>query len=204
MATLLYQPALLHEPLPDGREQNLFFLVARMVEHVRGHFRLQTEVHQQRGVTAVIQNHVRHAAIGPFKDTMSVFPVLLEGFALHREYRRAGGGNGGSGVILRRIDIAGRPAHVGAKRREGLDQHGGLDGHMQRAGDTGPAQRLLGPVFLAGGHQAGHFGFGNGDFLAAPIGEADVLDDIIGVRSFRLGRLAHGGPLALLCDPHVS
>ena len=35
------------------------------------------------------------------------------------------------------------PAHVGAERGERLDQHGGLDGHVQRAGDAG-ARRAAG------------------------------------------------------------
>ena len=39
-----------------------------------------------------------------------------------------------------------------------------------------PLQRLLRAVFLARGHQAGHLGLGDGDFLAAPVGQADVLD----------------------------
>src|ERR1700757_586347 len=56
---------------------------------------------------------------------------------------------------------------------------------MQRAGDAGAAQRLLRPEFLAGRHQAGHFGFGDSDLLAAPIRKTDVLDDVIGGRSMR-------------------
>jgi hypothetical protein len=36
------------------------------------------------------------------------------------------------------------------------------------------AQRLLGAVFLARRHQAGHLGLGDGDFLAAPFGRPDV------------------------------
>jgi len=36
------------------------------------------------------------------------------------------------------------PADLGAKRGERLDQHRGLDGHVQRAGDPGTAQRLAG------------------------------------------------------------
>ncbi len=48
--------------------------------------------------------------------------------------------------------------------------------------DARAAQRLLGAVFLARRHQAGHLGLGDGDFLAAPFGEADVLDDVVGGR----------------------
>ena len=56
----------------------------------------------------------------------------------------------------------------------------GLDGHVQGAGDAGALQRLLGAVFLAHRHQARHLGLGDVDFLAAPVGERDVLDDVVG------------------------
>ena len=47
-----------------------------------------------------------------------------------------------------------------------------------------------GPAELfPGRHQAGHFGLGDGDFLAPPIGKLDVLDGVV---------LAHGGVLRLL------
>jgi hypothetical protein len=48
------------------------------------------------------------------------------------------------------------------------------------AGDARAAQRLGGGEFLAHGHQAGHLGLGDGDFLAAPVGEADVGDLVVG------------------------
>ena len=46
-----------------------------------------------------------------------------------------------------------------------------------------PFKRLLRAVFLARRHQAGHFGLGERDFLAAEFGEANVFDDVFG-RSF--------------------
>ncbi len=55
----------------------------------------------------------------------------------------------------------------------------GLDGHVQRAGDARALERLAGAKFGAGRHQARHFGLGDGDFLAAPIGQPDVGDHII-------------------------
>ena len=33
--------------------------------------------------------------------------------------------------------------------------------------------------FLADRHQAGHFGFGDADFLAAPVGQGQVGDDVV-------------------------
>ena len=36
------------------------------------------------------------------------------------------------------------PAHVGAEGDERLDEHGGLHGHVQRAGDAGAGEGLVG------------------------------------------------------------
>ena len=90
-------------------------------------------------------------------------------------------GNAGLGdrrgrLVLRAEDVAACPAHRSAQLGQGLDQHGRLDRHVQRAGHPDPFQGFLGAVFLADGHQAGHFLLGHGDFLAAPIGEAEVPD----------------------------
>ena len=71
-------------------------------------------------------------------------PVLLERLALPGEDRDARGslgravgadGDRGGGVVLGGEDVAGGPAHLGAERDERLDQHRGLDRHVQRAGD---------------------------------------------------------------------
>ena len=47
---------------------------------------------------------------------------------------RADDDRGGS-VVLGGEDVAGDPAHLGAERGQRLDQHRGLDGHVQRAHD---------------------------------------------------------------------
>jgi hypothetical protein len=52
------------------------------------------------------------------------------------------------------------------------------DGHVQRAGDARTLERLARAEFLAHGHQAGHLAFGDGDLLAAPLGQRNVLDDV--------------------------
>jgi hypothetical protein len=147
-------------------------LRCRVMEHVRRRSACDAEMHEQRGVAAVVQNHVRGAAVGPFENAVGVFPILLERFAFDGKDRRAAGGDRGGGMILRRVDVAGGPADVGAERLERVDQHRGLDGHVQRTGNPRAAQRLLGPVFFAGRHQPGHFGLGDSEFLTAPFGEA--------------------------------
>ncbi len=136
---------------------------------------------QHRGVAAVVEDHVRRAAVSPLEDLVGVFPIVFQALALDGEHRRAGGGDGGRGVVLRRIDVARGPAHVGAERLERLDENAGLDGHVQRAGDAGALERLLRAVFGAGGHEAGHFRLGDVELLAAPLGELDVCDGVIGM-----------------------
>ena len=59
--------------------------------------------------------------------------------------------------------------------------------------DARSLERLLGSVFLAGRHQAGHFRFSERDFLAAELGERDVLDDVVAGLGFRLCRSSHDG-----------
>ena len=177
-------------------EDFLFFRIVLVEEHgivVLGAIAL---MHEHGGVTAVVENHVGGAAAVPVEQLGGVIPIVLQAFTLDREHRNAGSGNRGGGVILRRIDVARDPAHIGAERGERLDQHCGLDGHVQRAGNARALQRLLGAVFLARLHQAGHFGFGQRDFLAAEIGERNVLDDVVaGGGGFRLGGSGHGDPL---------
>ena len=87
-----------------------------------------------------------------------------------------------------------RPAHFGAQGLQRLDQHGGLDRHVQRPGDARAAQRLLAGEFLADRHQARHLRFGDADFLAAPVGELEVGNDEIaaGFSGFEYG--AHLAP----------
>ena len=61
-----------------------------------------------------------------------------------------------------------------------LDQDGRLDGHVERAGDPRTLEGLARGVLLADGHEAGHLGFGDGDLAAAPTGERDVGDVVVG------------------------
>ena len=66
------------------------------------------------------------------------------------------------------------PPRLAAAGLQGPHQHGGLDGHVDAARDACTLERLaLGELF-ADGHQAGHLGFGDLDFLAAPGGKRKV------------------------------
>ncbi len=83
-------------------------------------------------------------------------------------------GHGGGGVVLGGEDVAAGPAHLGAQGGQGLDEHGGLDGHVQRAGDPGAPQRLLGAVLGPHGHEAGHLVLGQLDLLAPELGQGEI------------------------------
>ena len=105
---------------------------------------------------------------------MRVVPVFGQRFPLAGKHGNAADRNRGRRVVLGRKDVAGSPAHLGAQRPQRLDQHRGLDRHVQAAADAGAAQRLLGREFFADRHQPRHFGFGDPDLLAAPFGQRKV------------------------------
>ncbi|KAG0928240.1 hypothetical protein G6F63_014668 [Rhizopus arrhizus] len=80
----------------------------------------------------------------------------------------------------------------------GLDQHRGLDGHVQRAGHAHALQRQLGLVLAADRHQARHLVLGDVQFLAAPVGQRDVADLVITFGGEGLGNSVHS------CAPVVG
>ena len=131
-------------------------------------------VDQQGGVAAVVHDQLRALAARVAQRLVGAPPVVFERLALPGEHRHAGGGNGGGGVILGGENIAARPADRRAQVDQRLDQHRRLDGHVQRPGDPHALQRLRGGVLSADRHQAGHLVLGDGDLLAAPIGQAQV------------------------------
>ena len=83
-------------------------------------------------------------------------------------------------MVLGGEDVAAGPTDLGAEGNQGLDEDGGLDRHVQAAGDPGSCERLgfaeLGPH----GHQAGHLVLGEVDLLAAELSEAEVGDLEVG------------------------
>ena len=162
----------------------LLGLGARGIRHRARGLELLALVDEQRGVAAVVEDHVR-ATVRPRQRLLGAPPVLLERLALPGEdrdalrlVRRAVGTDGDrrGGVVLRREDVARGPADLGAERDERLDQHGGLDRHVQRAGDARALERLRRGELLARLHQAGHLVLGELDLLAAEVGEREVGD----------------------------
>ena len=175
------------QPRLDGGEQDLFLLVGRLVE--KGGIAIlgaNPEMDEEGGVAAVVEDHVRRAAVGPLEDVVGVLPIVLEALAFEGEHGDAGGGDRGCCVVLRRVDVAGGPADIGAERGKRLDQHRGLDGHVQGACDARALERLLRGIFLAHRHEPRHLGLGDVDFLAAPGGEANVLDVVVHAVTLRI------------------
>ncbi len=177
-------------------DSKLLRIGAGRVRHGAGALELDSFVHEQRRVTAVVEQHVR-PALGPGEGLLGAPPVLLERLAFPGEDGDASrlvrcplraDGNRRRGVILRGEDVARGPADLRAERDQRLDQHGGLDRHVQRAGDLGAAQRLRGPVLAPRRHQARHLVLGQLDLLAAPLGQSEVGD-----LEVRGGRLTHCG-----------
>ena len=132
--------------LDRGVEAGLL-LAGRLGEHRRVLLGALAEVHQQRGVAAVVEDHVRAFALRrPWRRTRRCGGCSPSSRPASRPCRRTPAcrcvGQRGGGVVLGREDVARGPAHVGAERLQRLDQHGGLDRHVQRAGDARALERL--------------------------------------------------------------
>ena len=184
---------LLFKPFLDRDKENLFFLVSRVLEHAGIGFCLHAEMKKQRGIAAIVENHVGSAAVVPLENAVRVIPIVLQALAFDREDRHAGIRDGCGGMILGRVDVAGRPAHIRAKMRQCLDENRGLDRHVERTGDSRAAQWLLRPILLPRCHQAGHLGFRNIDLVPAPGRERNIFDDVVAGLCLWLGS-GHGNP----------
>jgi len=131
-------------------------------------------------VTTVIEDHVGLAVTGEALDGLFDAPVVFfVSFTLPGEDGDAGLGDGGGGGVVGGEDVAGAPADFSTDGGEGLDEDGGLDGHVEATGDLGTLEGLGGGVLTADFHESGHFVFGEGDGLAAPFGEGDVLNLVV-------------------------
>jgi len=134
-------------------------------------------VDQEGDITAVIDDHVWAVGVRPGEGLLRAPPVLFEGLALPGE-DLAGAGLGASsgGVVLGGENVARAPADLGTELVEGLDQDGGLDGHVEGTSDLDSLEGLGRAKLPAGGHQTGHLNLGEAKLLAAEIGEGKILD----------------------------
>ena len=148
-------------------------------------------VHGHRGVAAVVEDHVRAVTAGPREHLLGAPPVLLERLTLPGEDGNALGvvrgavrpdGDRGSGVVLGREDVARRPSHLGPELDERLDEHRGLDRHVQRAGDASAGERLARAELGTERTEAGHLVLGEVDLLAAERRKGDVGDPEVAAR----------------------
>ena len=148
-------------------------------------------MHQESRVASVVQDHVGASPVrsgclcfcAPVEDALGAPPVLLEALPLPGEDGHAGrlldaagwpDGDSRGRFILRRKNVATRPAHLCAKGDESFDQHSGLHRHVQRACDASSGQRLGLAELCAQSHQPRHLMLGKPDLVTPGFGERKV------------------------------
>src|SRR6266481_3273555 len=90
LGVLAIPARMLAEPLLDGGEENFLFLVGGLADHPDvALLGPQAEVDQQCSVAAIVENHVRSAAVRPLEDAMGIVPVVRKTLAFDGEYRDA-------------------------------------------------------------------------------------------------------------------
>ena len=172
-----------------SQERAELFGVVRGVElgNRTGLLELEALEHHHRGVAAVVEDQVAGLAL-PVEDLAGAPPVLVERLALPGEHGHAlrvvgravgTNDNRSRGGVIGREDVAARPADLGAELGQRLDQHGGLHGHVQRAGDAGALERLLAGVLATQRHQARHLVLGKTQQVPAGLGQVQVRDLVV-------------------------
>ena len=165
---------------------DLFFVVRRRaVDPLIALFQFIAFMDEQRNVTAIVHHQLRPFATFVAERLQGTSPVLFQRLAFPCEDGNAAGGNGRGGMVLRGENVAACPTHFRAQADQCLNQHGRLNGHVQRAGDANARQRFGNCVLVADRHQAGHFLFGNGDFFATPVGLREVGNLIVRCGGFQ-------------------
>mmetsp|Transcript_9352 Transcript_9352/g.21252 ORF Transcript_9352/g.21252 Transcript_9352/m.21252 type:complete len:499 (+) Transcript_9352:944-2440(+) len=145
--------------------------------------RLVSLVDEERGVTAVVDDDVRATSVSlPVEHALRAPPVLLERLALPGEDGAGVARARGGGVVLRAEDVARAPAHLGAERGERLDEHGRLDGHVERSGDVGTGEGLVRSELRAARHESGHLHLGDVELHAAEVRLVNILDLVLAAR----------------------
>ncbi|MNU74352.1 hypothetical protein D3C71_638490 [compost metagenome] len=182
------------EALVDLREEDFLFFRTGIGQNVLAGFSTCAEQDIHGGVAAIVKDHVGEAAIGPLEDPVGIFPIFRQAFTLDREDRNAGRRNCRRRMILRRENVAGGPANIRAQFLQRLDENAGLDRHVKRTGDTSALQGLAFAEFLAAGHQARHFGFGNVQLLAAERGKVDIGDDVVLLKAHKVLQIRNAAP----------
>ena len=138
-------------------------------------------MHEHRGVAAVVEDHVRAAAVGPAQGLVGAPPVLLERLALP-------GVDGTPGIVpgptataaaawswvekmLQLTQRTSAPRAVSVSMRTAVWMV-----MCRRAHDAGALERLAVGELGAQRHEAGHLVLGQLDLLAPEGGEGEVGD----------------------------
>jgi hypothetical protein len=87
-------------------------------------------VNEKCHVAAVIDDELRAFPVRERDGLVRAPPIFLERLTLPREDRHAGLGDRGRRMILRRENIAARPANLRPERDQRFDQHRRLNGHV--------------------------------------------------------------------------
>ncbi|KAG1327617.1 hypothetical protein COCNU_01G015510 [Cocos nucifera] len=89
-------------------------------------------------------------------------------------------GDGSNNMVLDGEDVARAPAKLGTKGGQGLDEDGGLDGHVEGIRDAGTLHGLGWAIFGSIGYVVGHLHLGKLDLKVAEVGfgEGHQCDDI--------------------------
>ncbi len=178
---------LLEQILDDA----LFLVAGRRVDPAVAVLELDALMDEEGDVAAVVDDELGAEAVPMRERLFGAPPILFERLAFPGEDGDAGGGDSGSGVVLRGEDVAACPADVGAEGDHGLDENGGLDRHVERSGDANTGERLACGVLVADGHEAGHLLLGDVDLFAAECGQTDIGDLVFRCYVFGCCRIDH-------------
>ncbi|OQB98100.1 MAG: hypothetical protein BWX80_04068 [Candidatus Hydrogenedentes bacterium ADurb.Bin101] len=169
--------------IPANRRQ-----LTRLVKML---FQGMAAMNQQRGVPAVVHNHIQCLSTGKTHRLIGTPPVLLQRFPLPGIDGHTRRRNGRRGMVLGRKNVAARPAHFRTQRPQRFYKYRRLDGHMKGPHDPGTLERLLRRIALTHRHQAGHLLLRHFNLFTAPFGKAQIRHfkcrRFIGVRNNHVG-----------------
>ena len=149
-------------------------------------------------VTTIVQDHVERTIGATKEQGLLDAPVsLFVGLTFPGENTDACGSDRSSGMVLGGEDVARAPFYFGTEGYQRFNEHGGLDGHVQAAGDAGSLEGLRSAIFGTERHQAGHFRLSETDLLAAPFCEADIFH-LVGQGEIDVRKCCHGHKVSLI------
>ena len=156
-----------------------FVIVGRGLDPLVAVFHFVALVDEKGDVATIIDDELWSEFTWEDDGLPGAPPVFFEGLAFPCEDGRTGSRNACGGVVLGGEDVARSPAHVGTEFLQRLDEHAGLNRHVQGARDADACEGLARAVFFARGHQAGHFAFRDVEFLTTEVGEGDVFNFVV-------------------------